>query len=124
MARILYAEDDPSVAALVDFRLSEEGHDVVVARDGVDARKRLAAGRFEVVLLDVMLPEIDGFTLVGEAAAKEPRPAVIMISARDRREDLEEACRVGADAYLCKPFDPEDLVSVVADHLPGTDVEG
>lgn len=118
MARILYAEDDSSVAALVEFRLSDEGHDVVVATDGVQARRRLAQQPFDVVLLDVMLPEVDGFTLAGDVAALDPRPAIIMISAKDRREDFEEARRAGADAYLCKPFDPEELVSVVADHLP------
>lgn len=119
MARILYAEDDPSIAALVDFRLSVEDHTVVLASDGETAREHLGSGGFDVVLLDVMLPGVDGFALTAQAAALEPRPVVIMVTARDRADDVAAAREAGADAFISKPFDPEDLVAVIEEHLAG-----
>ncbi len=121
MARILYAEDDESVAALVDFRLSAEGHEVTLARDGATARTELAEGDHDVVLLDVMMPGVDGFTLVSEAARLEPRPRIIVITAREPREAAAVADRAGADSFLSKPFDPEELVRLVEgrDGTPG-----
>lgn len=111
MASILYAEDDRGVSAMVDFRLSEAGHDVTCVYDGTEARRLLAERTFDVVLLDVMMPGADGFSLCREVAAQPDRPHILMISARVSREDVQAGLDAGADGYVTKPFNPNDLVA-------------
>ncbi|MDX1619514.1 MAG: response regulator transcription factor [Nitriliruptorales bacterium] len=120
MARILYAEDDPSVAAMVDFRLTDEGHDVTLAGDGDEARRLLEQHTYDVVLLDIMMPGVDGFALCRELAGREDPPGILIISARDRDEDVRTGMEAGADGYLIKPFDPQELVDAVEELSPGS----
>ncbi|MDX1659100.1 MAG: response regulator transcription factor [Nitriliruptorales bacterium] len=110
MASVLYAEDDASVAAMVDFRLTDEGHEVTLAADGSEAQNLLRSNAYDVVLLDVMMPGVDGFALCRELAAREDPPVILIISARDRAEDVRTGMDAGADDYFIKPFDPEELV--------------
>ena len=109
MAHILYAEDDDVVAQMVSFHLSEEGHNVLVARDGDEARRALDERHFNVVLLDVMMPGIDGFSLCREVSAMEPRPFTLIVSARGTPQDLAAGTEAGADGYIVKPFHPKEL---------------
>ncbi len=110
MARILYAEDDPSIAAMVEFKLGDAGHDVTIARDGTAALEVLEREDFEVVLLDLMMPGIDGFALCRRLSAREDPPGIIIISARHGRLEVQAGKAAGADDYIGKPFDPTDLV--------------
>lgn len=110
MARILYAEDDPAIAAMVEFKLSDDGHDLTIAPDGSAAHEILEREEFDLVLLDVMMPGIDGFALARRLNEREHRPAILMISARSGRLDVEAGMKAGADDYLGKPFDPNELV--------------
>lgn len=109
MAQVLYAEDDREIAAMVQFRLAEGGHEVTLAYDGAEAQAALADGVFDVVLLDVMLPGVDGFALCRELAEREDRPGIILISGRDTSADVAAGRDAGADDYVAKPFDPSDL---------------
>ncbi len=113
MARVIYAEDDRAIAALVKFRLSEDGHEVELVYDGADASDELADGHYDVVLLDVMMPGIDGFALCRQLAARDDRPVIILVSAKAGPADIASGMAAGADDYVCKPFDPSDLAARV-----------
>ncbi len=102
--RILLVEDTPRLADYVARGLRENGHVVDVAHDGIDGRHLALEGEYDVVLLDVMLPGVDGFGVL-EAMRRAERPAaVLMLTARDAVEDRVRGLRGGADDYMVKPF--------------------
>ncbi len=109
VARVLLTEDEERMAALVADALREDGHDVEVTHDGTTALDRAREGGFEVLVLDVMLPDIDGFTVCRELRKSGVRSAVLMLTARDSVEDRVQGLDVGADDYLVKPFAVAEL---------------
>ena len=113
MARILLAEDDPDIAMLVSFKLEQAGHTVVQAEDGRAALDAYDAEPVDLAVLDVMMPRIDGFEVARILAAKDPRPRILMLTARGREDDIEAGFDAGADDYLTKPFSPRELASRV-----------
>src|SRR5690606_37981304 len=102
--RILLVEDDPRLSALLERGFKEEGHVVDRAASGVRALETVGAGEFDVVVLDVMLPELDGFTVVRQMRAGGNRTPVLMLTARDANADVIKGLNLGADDYLTKPF--------------------
>lgn len=109
VARVLLTEDEERMAALVADALREDGHDVEVTHDGRTALDRAREGTYEVLVLDVMLPDIDGFTVCRELRKSGVRTAVLMLTARDSVEDRVQGLDVGADDYLVKPFAVAEL---------------
>ncbi len=110
---ILVCDDDPLLVDLVEYRLSSRGYDVVIARDGGEALDRLQEGRPAAIVLDVMMPVIDGYEVlrrIREDANLSAVP-VIMLTARKKEQDIVEALGLGANDYLVKPFIPEELVA-------------
>jgi DNA-binding response OmpR family regulator len=114
--RILIAEDEPSIVISLEFLLREAGHEVAVARDGAEALRLVEAAPPDLVVLDVMLPSVDGFEvcrrLRADAATQDIR--VLMLTARGRATEVGKGMMAGADAYLTKPFATKELVRVVA----------
>jgi DNA-binding response OmpR family regulator len=108
-ARILVVEDDPTVAEVVTGYLRRAGHSALHAADGHAALAQAAAGGVDLVVLDVMLPGIDGLEVCRRLRAERPLP-VIMLSARGEEEDRITGLEVGADDYVTKPFSPRELV--------------
>ncbi|MCS7198111.1 MAG: response regulator [Candidatus Bipolaricaulota bacterium] len=113
MKRILLAEDDLQIARLVKFKLEREGFAVECVEDGETALQRVRQEPFDLVLLDVMIPGRDGFTVLSELRA-DPKYCdlpIVMLTARATERDL----RAGASAtdYIVKPFDPAYLVEPV-----------
>lgn len=104
MARVLIVEDNRDVNALLAEALSDEGHDVVSAHDGVQGRAALAHDDVDVVVLDLMLPYVSGSTLLAEIRAAGDVP-VIVLSAKDAVWSKIDLLRLGADDYVTKPFD-------------------
>ena len=102
--RILLVEDDPRMAALLQRGLREEGHVVDRAESGTKALHGVSTAEFDVVVLDVMLPELDGFEVVRQMRARGNRTPVLMLTARDANADVVSGLNVGADDYLTKPF--------------------
>jgi DNA-binding response OmpR family regulator len=101
---VLIVEDDSRMAALLEKGLAEEGHSVVTARDG---REGLAAARsqsFNAIVLDIMLPGIDGCEVTRRLRAARVRTPVLMLTARDATPDIVAGLDAGADDYLTKPF--------------------
>lgn len=113
--RVLAVDDDPVIQRLLQVNLEMEGFDVELAADGAEALERMRASAPDLVLLDVMMPELDGWA-VCEAMKADPSLAdvpVIFLSARAQDVDIERGTGLGAAAYITKPFDPIDLVALV-----------
>jgi two-component system, OmpR family, response regulator len=102
--RILVAEDDSDTAGFISRGLGELGHNVAVARDGIDAMHLLSTEQFEVAILDRMLPRLDGLSIVRRARAAEIHVPVLLLTALGRIEDRVSGLEAGADDYLVKPF--------------------
>lgn len=115
MARLLIVEDEPHIASGLRFNLEAEGHDVTVADRGEAALDALAdrARDLDCVILDVMLPGMDGFEVAATARARGCLTPILMLTARGRAEDVLRGFEAGADDYLPKPFDLAILVARV-----------
>jgi len=108
--RILGVEDEPKLAAYLQKGLTENGYVVDVAHDGIDGAHLAVHGDYDLVVLDVMLPGIDGFGVLKAIRAGKDT-AVLMLTARDRVEDRVSGLREGADDYLVKPFAFSELLA-------------
>jgi DNA-binding response OmpR family regulator len=107
-ARILLVDDEESIQTLLAYPLRREGYEVVVARDGREGLDEFAAGRFDLVVLDVMMPRIDGIEVCRRLRARSQVP-IIMLTARDDEVDKVLGLEIGADDYITKPFNPREL---------------
>jgi DNA-binding response OmpR family regulator len=110
--RIAVVEDEATIASSVAARLRSEGFEVEIARDGLEAVDLCRQYRPDLVVLDLMLPGIDGLE-VCRRIQRERHIPVLMLTARDSETDLEVGLGVGADDYMTKPFSPRELVARV-----------
>lgn len=113
MSRILIVEDEEHLAQGLRFNLEEEGHSVEVTDKGEDALKKLVKEKqeFDALVLDVMLPGKDGFTVAKELREAENYIPLLMLTARGRQEDILKGFEAGADDYLPKPFNLKILLA-------------
>ena len=109
--RVLVVEDEPAIADFIVRGLTEQGHAVDRAADGVKALDLLAVGTFDIVLLDVMLPKMDGISVCRTLRERGVKAPVLMLTARDTVEDRVLGLDSGADDYLVKPFAFAELVA-------------
>jgi two-component system OmpR family response regulator len=109
--RALVVEDQPKLASLIQRGLSEEGYAVDVAPDGPQALVRATATEYDVIVLDVMLPGLDGFEVCRRLRAQTVQSPVLMLTARDGVDDRIAGLDLGADDYLTKPFAFDELVA-------------
>ena len=109
--RILIIEDDERMVTLLERGLTEEGHCVHTARNGADGLEIAQASSFDVIVLDISLPRMDGLTLARRLREEKNRTAVLMLTARDSVADIVRGLDVGADDYLTKPFSFEVLLA-------------
>ncbi|HEX2729622.1 MAG TPA: response regulator, partial [Rubrobacteraceae bacterium] len=107
---VLVIEDDPGIADLLRRGLSSHGMRVAVVEDGAAGREAWSGGGFDVVLLDVMLPGVDGISLLSERRAAGDETPVVLLTARDDEDALERGMAAGATDYVSKPFSFEDLI--------------
>lgn len=110
--RILIIEDEESIASFISMYLQKEGYAVVTAATGEDGLARAADDTPDLVLLDIMLPGIDGFEVCRRLRQDNAIP-IIMLTARDTATDKVVGLELGADDYVTKPFDPRELVARV-----------
>ncbi len=110
---ILVAEDEPRVAHLVRRALEQDRHVVDVAYDGEDGLHQAESGTFDVIVLDIMLPEIDGIEVCRRLRASRIQTPVLMLTARDAVQHRVEGLDAGADDYLTKPFAIAELLARV-----------
>ncbi len=122
-ARILLVDDEESIQTLLAYPLRKEGYEVVVARDGREGLDEFAAGRFDLVVLDVMMPRIDGIEVCRRLRARSQVP-IIMLTARDDEVDKVLGLEIGADDYITKPFSVREFRSRVKAALRRTRMSG
>jgi DNA-binding response OmpR family regulator len=114
--RILVVEDDPEINRLVTEALMREGYAVTGARDGADALRALSLDRYQMVILDLMMPEIDGYEVLRRIRAEGGMP-VLILSAKGGEADKIRGLGLGADDYVAKPFGVGELVARVQAQL-------
>jgi CheY-like chemotaxis protein len=116
--RVLVVDDDPQVLRLMRVNLELEGYDVVSAPDGEEALEAVVSERPDVVVCDVMMPGVDGLTVLRNVRANPQTSKIpfVVVSAKAQRSDVKAALDMGADKYITKPFDPQDLLDAV-EHL-------
>jgi len=110
--RILVVDDEPNIVDLARMYLEKEGYRVESASDGAQALERIQAREPALIVLDLMLPEVDGFEVCRRTRASSDVP-IIMLTARDEDVDKIVGLELGADDYLTKPFNPRELVARV-----------
>lgn len=108
--RILIADDDPLLRSLLVHRLSADGHHVLVAGDGAEALASIVEQKPDLIVLDALMPVMDGFEVLRRLKAGRLSAApIIMLTALKREEDIVGALQLGAADYLVKPFIPDEL---------------
>jgi len=110
-ARVLVVDDEPAIADLVSTTLRYEGFETATAGDGRAALETVEAFRPDLLVLDVMLPDLDGFEVQRKLIDRGLRVPVLFLTARDATEDKVHGLRVGADDYVTKPFSLDELVA-------------
>ena len=111
MSRILIVEDEPGIAFALENDLQTEGYDVAVVNDGVEAIRRARSEPFDLILLDVMLPNKDGFDVCRELRRGGLRTPIIMLTAKTQEAEKIMGLDLGADDYVTKPFSPKELMA-------------
>ncbi|MBI4577211.1 MAG: response regulator transcription factor [Planctomycetes bacterium] len=113
MSRVLLVEDEEHLAGALAYNLRNAGYDVDAQGTGDGALERLGSERYDLVILDVMLPGKDGFQVLREARLSGIYTPVILLTARDLPQDVVQGLESGADDYLTKPFDLDELLARV-----------
>lgn len=113
MSRVLIAEDEPRIAAFIEKGLRANGFSTAVATDGATARAQAAGGAFDLLVLDIGLPVMDGFEVLRRLRAERNGIPVIILTARDSVQDTVAGLEGGADDYMPKPFRFEELLARV-----------
>ena len=119
MKKILIAEDDANILISLDYLMRKKGYEVFVAQDGEEALTLANEHKPDVVLLDIMMPKLDGYE-VCEAIknqAKTRHAKIIFLSAKSKEEDIQKGMEAGASAYITKPFSTTEIVQKVKDLL-------
>ncbi len=117
--KVLIAEDEPNIVASLEFLLRQSNYEVRVARDGEEALRLIESFAPQLVLLDVMMPKLNGYE-VCQRIRQGPSGRdvkIVMLTARGREVDVEKGKGLGADLYVTKPFSTRDLVAQLKDLL-------
>ena len=117
--KILVVEDEKAIADILVFNLQREGYDTLVAYDGAEGLRRALEDAPDLILLDVMLPEMDGFEVLGHIREKHDTP-IIMLTAREEETDKVLGLELGADDYITKPFSMRELMARVKANMRRT----
>lgn len=109
-ARILIVEDEEAIRTGLEDLFAFHGFEVTSAADGQDGLEKSLAGGFDLILLDVMLPHVDGYTICNEIRARDKKQPIIMLTAKSSEEDIVKGLTLGADDYIAKPFSVQLLI--------------
>lgn len=119
MAEVLIVDDDPDIRTMIAFTLEDAGHTVRQAHDGLSALAALEEHPPQAMVLDVMMPNLDGFGVLRSRRQRNlaPDTRVLILTCKTAERDFVRGWELGADEYLTKPFDPDRLVAMVASLL-------
>ena len=114
---VLVVDDEPQVVWVLQFSLEAEGYTTFAARDGLQAMSAIAEHHPKLMVLDIMMPTMDGWSVLEEMMRlpREERPRVIVVSAMSNLRDRAKAAEMGADAFMPKPFNVDELLGVMHD---------
>ncbi|HLF65141.1 MAG TPA: response regulator transcription factor [Saprospiraceae bacterium] len=110
MPRILYVEDDETLSFITKDHLELKGYEVHHCNDGMQALEEFKGGEFDICVLDVMLPRMDGFVLATEIRKRDRDIPILFLTAKSLKDDRLEGLRLGGDDYITKPFSIEELI--------------
>ena len=108
--KILLVEDEETLAIGLEYNLTEEGYHVKLAKDGNQAVTEFNSDSFDIIILDIMLPYLDGFEVAKQIRRKDPQMPILILTARTSAEDRVKGLELGVDDYLTKPFHLEELL--------------
>jgi DNA-binding response OmpR family regulator len=116
-AKILIADDEPNILLSLEFLMKKQGYNVLIARDGGEAYDLIVAEKPDVLLLDVMMPRMNGYELCQFVKNTEgyKHARVVFLSAKSKEADIQKGYDAGADLYLPKPFSTRELVAKVGE---------
>jgi DNA-binding response OmpR family regulator len=120
--KILLAEDDDNLGLLLNSFIKAKGFDVDLARNGKEALEKYNSGNYQFLILDVMMPELDGFSVAKEVRNIDKKVPILFLTAKTMKEDKLEGFSIGADDYLTKPFSMEELVARIEAILKRSEV--
>lgn len=112
---VLVVDDEINLCRIVGAKLAKSGYNVTTVHDGLQAVEKVRESRFDIVLLDLILPKMDGLTALAEIRKLYAKLPVIVMTACEDAESLEQAKSHGVSAYVNKPFDLDSLVSLISD---------
>ncbi len=118
-AKILIVDDEPNILLSLDFLMRRGGHQVFIARNGSEAMELLNSNQPDLVLLDIMMPDVDGYDICKfiKSSPHHAQTKVIFLSAKSKESDIKYGLEVGADDYMTKPFSTRALMQKVDDLL-------
>ncbi|AYA36517.1 response regulator [Hymenobacter oligotrophus] len=120
--KVLVVDDEPNIVMSLEFLLRKAGYAVSIARNGTEALEAIERGPFDVVLLDIMMPDVDGYHVCRHLRQlpAHHETKVIFLSAKSREADIQKGYEAGADLYLTKPFSTRQLLEKVRELAPIT----
>lgn len=113
MSKILIVDDEPNILLSLEFLFKKEGYKVFIARDGEEAMSLIQESVPELVILDIMMPKVDGYEVCKFLKQHHKEVKVIFLTAKSKHQEIQKGLDLGADLYLTKPFSTKDLVSKV-----------
>jgi DNA-binding response OmpR family regulator len=123
MAKVLIVDDEPDILLMLRINLEAEGYETALAADGETALRRIADEMPDVIVLDVMMPVMDGWSVLEALSSRRDAPRVIVLSAKTAPRDVRRTLDLGAAEYMTKPFEPEGLLATVERILRSSDAE-
>jgi DNA-binding response OmpR family regulator len=125
MAKILIADDDADIRQLLTYLLSEEGHQISVCKDGRASIETMVMDPPELLVLDIMMPEMDGWAVLKEMSDYQVLDStrILVLTAKGTEFDRQLGFELGADEYLTKPFEPDEILAAVTNLLDSTKQE-
>jgi DNA-binding response OmpR family regulator len=123
MKRILAVDDEPMVLDVIKTRLEFAGYEVITAADGLEGLKRVRAGHPDLIVLDLILPGLNGYQICRMLKGDDRYRGIpiLMLTARSQEKDVAEGMRAGADAYMAKPYETDEFVAKVKSLLEASD---
>lgn len=122
MIKILIVDDEPNILMSLEFLMKKKGYDVFIARDGAEALEIVDSERPDIIILDIMMPNVDGYEVCQSVRSDKSMDSskIIFLSAKSKEEDIKKGMDMGADLYITKPFSTRDLMKKVAESIPIT----
>ena len=115
MKKILIVDDEPNIVMSLEFAFQKQGYEVFIARDGSEALHIISQNTPDVIILDIMMPLVDGYETIKQVRGNSAfaKAKIIFLSAKSKPEDIEKGLALGADDYFTKPFSVKKLIAAV-----------